>query len=146
MYILSACLIGNNCKYSGGNNRNEEVRGFMAEHHCCIVCPELAARLPIPRAPAEKQGDRIVDRDGQDLTTAFRDGALVSWNRAQREAEKVGEAIEGAILKANSPSCGSGMIYDGSFSGTLIPGDGVFAAMLKENNISVYTEKEIEEL
>lgn len=118
----------------------------MAEHHCCIVCPELAARLPIPRAPAEKQGDRIVDRDGQDLTTAFRDGALVSWNRAQREAEKVGEAIEGAILKANSPSCGSGMIYDGSFSGTLIPGDGVFAAMLKENNISVYTEKEIEEL
>ena len=144
MYIVSACLLGNNCKYSGGNNRNEAVRAFLAEHTCSIVCPELAARLPMPRPPAERQGEKVIDREGRDLTQAFRAGAILSWNRAQREAEKAGEPIEGAILKANSPSCGSGMIYDGSFSGTLVPGDGVFAALLKENDIKVITEKEID--
>jgi uncharacterized protein YbbK (DUF523 family) len=98
----------------------------------------------MPRPPAERQGEKVIDREGRDLTQAFRDGAILSWNRAQREAEKAGEPIEGAILKANSPSCGSGMIYDGSFSGTLVPGDGVFAALLKENDIKVITEKEID--
>ena len=146
MYIVSACLLGNNCKYSGGNNRNEAVRAFLAEHTCSIVCPELAARLPMPRPPAERQGEKVIDREGRDLTQAFRDGAILSWNRAQREAEKAGEPIEGAILKANSPSCGSGMIYDGSFSGVLLPGEGSAAKALRAAGIPVYGESELDRL
>ena len=93
--------------------------------------------------PAEYVGMRILDREGTDVTEAFERGAALSLERAFDEARRRGETIEGAVLKANSPSCGSGKIYDGTFSGRLVQGDGCFAAKLKERGIKVISEKEI---
>lgn len=142
MYIVSACLLGQNCKYNGGNNINEEVVEFCKSHKYITVCPESAGRLPAPRPPAEKTGGRIVDKDGKDVTDAFLRGADISLKSCMEMARISGEEIEGAILKANSPSCGVGQIYDGTFSGTLTEGDGVFAGMLKRLGVEIITEKE----
>lgn len=143
MYLISACLLGRNCKYNGGNNYNGEVSSFYETHSCIAVCPEGSSGLPTPRPPAEYVGGRILDQKGADVTEAFERGAALSLEQAFDEARRRGEEIEGAILKANSPSCGSGRIYDGSFSGRLICGDGCFAAKLKERGIKVISEKEI---
>ena len=142
MYIVSACLLGQNCKYNGGNNLNEEVVEVCKNHKYITVCPESAGRLPAPRPPAEKTGGRIVDKDGKDVTDAFLRGADISLKSCMEMARISGEEIEGAILKANSPSCGVGQIYDGTFSGTLTEGDGVFAGMLKRLGVEIITEKE----
>ena len=142
MYIVSACLLGQNCKYNGGNNLNEEVVEFCRNHKYVTVCPESAGKLPAPRQPAEKIGDRIVDKEGKDVTDAFLRGADISLKSCMEMARISGEEIEGAILKANSPSCGVGQIYDGTFSGTLTEGNGVFAGMLKRLGIEIITEKE----
>ena len=142
MYIVSACLLGQNCKYNGGNNLNEEVVEFCRNHKYVTVCPESAGKLPAPRPPAEKIGDRIVDKEGKDVTDAFLRGADISLKTCMEMARISGEEIEGAILKANSPSCGVGQIYDGTFSGTLTEGNGVFAGMLRRLGIEIITEKE----
>ena len=142
MYIVSACLLGQNCKYDGENNLNEEVVEFCKNHKYITVCPESAGKLPAPRPPAEKVGGRIVDKDGKDVTDAFLRGADISLKSCREMARISGEEIEGAILKANSPSCGVGQIYDGTFSGTLTEGNGVFAGMLKRLGIEIITEKE----
>ena len=144
MYIISSCLLGNNCKYNGGNNRNGNVLRFYQTHSCCVVCPETAGGLQSPRPPAEYSGDRILYRTGKDVTETFRRGAEASWKHVLRQAEKRREPIEGAVLKGNSPSCGSGSIYDGTFTGTTIPGDGCFVRILKEHGIEVISEKEID--
>ena len=142
MYIVSACLLGQNCKYNGGNNRNEDVVEFCRTHKYVTVCPESAGRLPSPRPPAEKVGSKIMDKNGNDLTEAFIRGAEISLKSCMEMARLSGEEIEGAILKANSPSCGVGHIYDGTFSGTLTEGNGVFAGMLRRLGIEIITEKE----
>ena len=142
MYIVSACLLGQNCKYNGGNNRNEDVVEFFRTHKYVTVCPESAGRLPSPRPPAEKVGSKIMDKNGNDLTEAFIRGAEISLKSCREMARLSGEEIEGAILKANSPSCGVGHIYDGTFSGTLTEGNGVFAGMLRRLGIETITEKE----
>lgn len=144
MYLISGCLLGHNCKYNGGNNYNQDVIDFAACHSCFTVCPEGISGLPTPRPPAEYVGDKVIDKEGRDVTCYFEQGAKDSLTVAQAEAERRGEVIEGAILKANSPSCGSGRIYDGSFSGTLISGDGCFVRLLKAYDIHVISEKEIE--
>jgi uncharacterized protein YbbK (DUF523 family) len=95
------------------------------------VCPEVAGGLPTPRVPSERRGDRVITRDGRDVTEAFRKGAEI----AARLAEKY--RIRRALLKSNSPSCGSKTVYDGSFSGILIRGDGITAAVLKERGIEI---------
>lgn len=143
MYLISGCLMGHNCKYNGGNNYNQEVADFCKDHQYCVVCPEGISGLPTPRPPAEYVGERILDKEGTDVTESFERGAALSLARALAEAERRREPIEGAILKANSPSCGSGEIYDGTFSGRLISGDGCFTAKLKEQGIKVISEKEI---
>ena len=142
MYIVSACLLGQNCKYNGGNNLSKEVVEFCKSHKYITVCPESAGKLPAPRPPAEKIGDRIVDKEGKDVTDAFLKGADISLKSCMEMARISGEEIEGAILKANSPSCGVGQIYDGTFSGTLTEGNGVFAGMLRRLGIEIITEKE----
>ena len=142
MYIVSACLLGQNCKYNGGNTRNEDVVEFCRTHKYVTVCPESAGRLPSPRPPAEKVGSKIMDKNGNDLTEAFIRGAEISLKSCMEMARLSGEEIEGAILKANSPSCGVGHIYDGTFSGTLTEGNGVFAGMLRRLGIETITEKE----
>lgn len=142
MYIISGCLLGHNCKYNGGNNRSEDVIKFCEKHRHVVVCPESAGKLPTPRPPAERQGTRIVDKNGKDVTEAFIRGAEMSLKTCMQLADCAGEELEGAILKANSPSCGCGQIYDGTFSGTLIEGDGIFAEMLRNRGIELITEKE----
>ena len=144
MYIVSECLLGHNCKYNGGNNLNEAVIDFCRNKNICAVCPETAGGLRSPRPPAEYTEDgRILDSRGKDVTEAFELGAQLSLEKALEKALELCEDIEGAVLKANSPSCGSGRIYDGTFSGRLKAGDGCFVQKLKARNIKVISEKEI---
>jgi len=142
MYIISACLLGVNCKYDGGNNESSHVVDFVKDHSYAPVCPE-ESMLPAPRPPAEITCGRAVDKTGKDITKELIEGAMKSWEQAQNAADGFKEQIEGAILKANSPSCGSGKIYDGTFTGNLVDGDGFFAGLLKEKGIKVTTEREV---
>ena len=138
MFIISRCLLGFDCKYNGGNNRNEDVVEFCKTHDYITVCPETAAGLDAPRDPAEivpvdDEYFKVLDSSGKDLTREFDYGAELSLNSVLVEhgSRKHGTCkIEGAILKANSPSCGSGVIYDGTFSGTLTGGNGLFTDKL----------------
>lgn len=143
MYIISACLLGENCKYNGGNNYSEKVRLFCEGKPCVSVCPEVAGGFSVPRQPVELRGDRAYRPDGEDVTSGFVTGAAAVWEEALKEAEKSGEDIEMAILKANSPSCGAGTIYDGTFSGRKVPGDGMLTRLLKQKGIKVITEEDI---
>lgn len=142
MYIISACLLGENCKYNGGNNYCQWVDVFAKEHSYVTVCPETRAGLAAPRPPAEILGDKVIDAQGRDLTEAFSMGAAKSYEEAKQAAEEAGEILEGAILKAKSPSCGRDRIYDGTFSGQLTDGDGYLVRLLKKDKIDVITEKE----
>lgn len=142
MYIISACLMGENCKYNGGNNRCQWVVDFAENHSHVLVCPETEGGLEAPRPPAEILGDRIINSEGKDVTEPFVKGAQRSYERAIAAAAEAGEPVEGAILKAKSPSCGCGSIYDGTFSKTLTDGDGLLTRLLKKDDIKVITEKE----
>ncbi|MGI6204794.1 MAG: DUF523 domain-containing protein [Anaerovoracaceae bacterium] len=142
MYIISACLLGTNCKYDGGSNSTDWVKEFARTHDVCAVCPETLAGLGTPREPVEIQDGRVLTAEGTDITEDLRKGAEIAYKTILSAAEIREEDIEGAILKANSPSCGSGKIYDGTFSHKTVPGDGFFAAVLKEHGVKVITEKE----
>ena len=132
--LISACLVGYNCKYNGGNNAlPPEVLSALRERYRLIpVCPEAAGGLPTPRVPSERRGGSVVTRDGRDVTAAFRRGAEIAGKLAERYGARL------ALLKSNSPSCGSGTVYDGSFTGTLTPGDGVTAEYLKNKNLIIF--------
>ena len=142
MYIISKCLLGHNCKYNGGNNKNENVIEFCNKYKYIAVCPESLGNLPYPRPPAEITEGCVIDKNGRDVTQSFADGAKAAMNICIKVSEELGERLEGAILKANSPSCGYGKVYDGTFSGVLTDGNGIFARLLKENGIDIITEKE----
>ena len=129
--LVSACLLGENCKYSGGNNYNEKVLQMTEGHTVIPVCPEVLGGLSVPRPPAEIVDGIVRTRDGCSVDEAFHRGA----EAALRIAKEAG--AETAVLKSASPSCGSKMIYDGSFSGRKIPGEGVFAALCKRSGIKV---------
>ena len=132
--LISACLLGANCKYNGGNNAlpPEVLRQLRQRYRLIPVCPEAAGGLPIPREPSERRDGHVFSRSGQDVTAAFRRGAEIAAALAERYG------VRKALLKSNSPSCGSGTIYDGSFSGTLTAGDGVTAAYLKCRNVDIF--------
>lgn len=133
MIIVSACLAGYRCRYDGKVIPDAEIVALVKQGGAIPVCPEMMGGLPCPRVPAERTADgrRVVTKDGGDVTDAYRRGA----EETLRMARLYG--CEHAILKARSPSCGCGQIYDGSFSGTLRDGSGVAAALLTENGISV---------
>jgi uncharacterized protein YbbK (DUF523 family) len=137
--LVSACLLGINCKYSGGNNRDERVCGLIKNHKIIPICPEQLGGLTTPRLPCEiqeKEGKRFVYRnDGIDLTAEFIKGAEETLEIAKLFSQHT------AILKSKSPSCGSQNIYDGSFSGKVVEGEGFTAKLLKENGIIVYDEE-----
>ena len=138
--MVSACLLGENCKYNGGNNRHTELIQALSGHTVIPVCPEVLGGLPTPRTPAEIQGERVVTRDGRDVTKEYQKGA--------EEAARLYQLLrcDCAILKARSTSCGCGQVYDGAFSGTLTPGDGIAAQALKRINARVITEERIKGL
>lgn len=151
MYIVSRCLLGENCKYNGANNLSEDVVQFCKSHTFTSVCPETCGGLKAPRDPAEivrsENGFfRVIDASGKDLTENFLSGAEKELDNSIRTAEKMDESIEGAILKANSPSCGAGKVYDGSFSRTLVEGDGIFAGRLRELGIEIANENNLREI
>ncbi len=132
--LVSACLLGLCCRYDSSAQANERVLALAKSRPIIPACPEQLGGLPTPRLPAERAGTRVVSRDGTDVTEAFSRGA----EETLRLARLFG--CRGAVLKSNSPSCGCGQIYDGSFTGKLVPGDGVTAALLKENGVDVYRE------
>lgn len=130
-YIVSACLAGFACRFDGKATPRADIVELVQQGHALAVCPEELGGLPTPRAPAEIHEGRVITRQGADLTAAFAQGARAGVALALQHG------CTEAILKARSPSCGCGHIYDGSFSGTLIAGDGLFAASLKEAGIAV---------
>ena len=138
--LVSACLLGENCKYSGGNNYIPEVEALRERFDLIPVCPERLGGLPTPRTPSERVGERVLTRDGRDVTEAFRQGAAKTLAIAQKEG------ITRAVFQVRSPSCGCGTIYDGAFSGKLVPGMGVTAELLEQNGIKICESTRIDEL
>ncbi|RLE41448.1 DUF523 domain-containing protein [Candidatus Woesearchaeota archaeon] len=136
MKLVSACLLGINCKYNGGNNKNSKIIELSKQELLIPVCPEQLGGLPTPRPPAEQSSNRVIDVNGRDVTKEFINGA--------KETLKIAKlfGINEAILKQRSPSCGCGEIYDGSFSGRVIKGDGVTTALLKRHGIKVNSEED----
>ena len=140
--LISACLLGERCRYDGKSKPlpGEILRRLREQHTLIPVCPEQAGGLPTPRAPSERRGVKVVSNQGRDVTREYEAGAAFALALAKKER------VDAALLKARSPSCGKGEIYDGTFSRTLIPGSGVTAELLEQNGIPVYTEEEIEAL
>lgn len=146
--LVSACLAGRACRFDGSANKDDEVSRLVATGRAVLVCPEEDGGLGTPRPPAEIVGGdgwdvlagraRVVTGDGTDVTQQYLDGAAKALEAARRTG------AETAILKARSPSCGKGQIYDGSFRRTLAKGDGVTVALLKANGIAVVTDEEVE--
>ncbi|WP_298068468.1 DUF523 domain-containing protein [uncultured Mailhella sp.] len=134
-YVVSACLAGQPCRYDGRSNLRPAIAALVQEGQALPVCPEVLGGLPVPRTPCEQQGGRVVSADGQDRTAEFMTGA----EAALYIAEEYG--CSAAILKARSPSCGCGRIYDGTFSRTLTDGDGLFAALLRKKGFPLFTEE-----
>ena len=137
--MVSACLAGENCKYNGGNNRNEKVCRLMEEHEVVTICPESMGGLPIPRPPAEILNGRVVNREGRDVDREFREGARKCLDLARSWQPDL------IILQSRSPSCGVGRRYDGTFTGTLVEGHGVTARLLIEEGFRVIDVKDLQE-
>ena len=138
--LISACLLGAQCRYDGQSKPVLEMVALSEQFDLVPLCPEQLGGLPTPRTPAERIEDRVMTKDGRDVTAEYRHGAEQALHLARLCGCKI------ALLKERSPSCGSGTIYDGTFSGGLTAGDGVTAALLRENGIAVYGESEIERL
>jgi uncharacterized protein YbbK (DUF523 family) len=136
--LVSACLLGHNCKYNGGNNLCESLKKLRDKYDFIPICPETFGGLKSPRDPAEICGDCVRLKSGIDVSDAFYKGAEISLKIAKENNCKY------AILKERSPSCGVNSIYDGSFSGAVISGHGITAKLLKENGIILFSEEEID--
>lgn len=138
--LISACLLGARCRYDGASKLHPDVEELARLHTLIPVCPEQLGGLATPRPPAERRGGRIVNNIGADVTERYQRGAEETLRLCKLLA------CDAAVLKERSPSCGSGQIYDGTFSGVLADGDGVAAELLKRSGIPVYGETEIGEL
>lgn len=135
--IVSACLLGHNCKYNGGNNRNQDIIDFVRNHEVLALCPELLGGLSTPRQPAEIQNGIVTNVAGESIDTPFRKGAQAALEIAIREKAEL------AILQPRSPSCGCKQIYDGTFSRRLIKGKGIFVQLLSEHGIPAIESDEV---
>jgi len=135
--LVSACLLGVECRYKGDSCPCRKVIDLIDGNELIPVCPEQAGGLPTPRTPSERVGDKVIMRDGTDVTIEYKKGAETALYLAGKFN------IDYAVLKANSPSCGKGMIYDGTFTGSKCEGNGVTAELLIRNGYKVYTEDEI---
>ncbi|HCW53436.1 MAG TPA: DUF523 domain-containing protein [Clostridium sp.] len=145
MYLISACLCGINCKYSGGNNLNETCLKLLREGRAILICPEQLGGLSTPRNPAELKSSaediingkgKVIDNKGNDVTDKFLKGAYEALNIAQ----EIG--ITKAILKEGSPSCGCNLVYDGTFSGNKISGKGLTAYLFEQEGITVFSDED----
>ncbi len=135
--LISACLIGVNCRYSGDSSMIEEAEELKNRYHLIPVCPEILGGMTTPREPAEKKDGKVITRTGEDVTKYFERGAKEVLHLAKFYDCKY------AILKERSPSCGRGAIYDGTFSQVIIEGNGILAELLEKNGIVVLGESQI---
>lgn len=133
--LVSACLLGRNCKYSGGNNLDERVVAFVEGHEVIPVCPEEAAGLGIPRVPMEIVNGVLINKEGVEVDEPVR--------RAVAKIVEENRDVDLAILKSRSPTCGVRQVYDGTFSGRLIDGSGTLAQALKEAGIRIIDAEDL---
>ena len=135
--VVSACLLGENCKYNGGNNYSEKVVEFLKGKEIIPICPETLAGLGIPRTPIEICGERVISKTGEDVT----DSLIYAIKSILSQIAD--EDIECAVLKSRSPTCGVKQVYDGTFTGTLVEGSGVLTAALKMFGIPVIDAEDL---
>lgn len=138
--LVSACLCGENCRYDGKCQKNDDVLSLTKYFDLIPICPEQSGGLKTPRQPSEIQGDKVISKDGKDVTSNYNDGAF--WATSIAQIYK----IRFAVLKENSPSCGTHFIHDGTFSGKLIQGKGVTVKKLENINVKCFSENEINKL
>lgn len=136
---VSACLLGENCKYNGGNNYSEKVSQFVEGHELILVCPEVLGGLPTPRESAEIVNGIVSHKGGTSVDAEFRRGAEMALKIVKDNQ------VDMVVLQSRSPSCGVNQIYDGSFTGKLIPGQGLFTALLKKNGIKVIDVEDLDD-
>lgn len=137
MIIVSACLAGVNCRFDGGNKANKKVIELVRKGKAIPICPEQLAGMTTPREAHEIKGARVVNKKGNNRTKAFQRGAKETLRIAKTFR------VKEAIMKNKSPSCGCGKVFDGSFTGTLIEGDGITTRLLKENEIKIKSDEEV---
>lgn len=137
--LVSACLLGENCKYSGGNNLDPRVLEWLRKtgYEAVPVCPEVLGGLPIPRTPAEIADGVVMAKDGRNVDAEFRRGAALALERAKAEGAEL------AVLQPRSPSCGVKQVYDGTFSGRKTEGQGVFAKLLLDSGFQVLEPEDL---
>ena len=135
--LVSACLLGENCKYNGGNNYSPAVAEFLKDKEVLPVCPEMMAGMSCPRTPIEIVDGVLMDCNGNNVDAAMRKAVAKAMEMIRKEE------IQCAILQSRSPTCGVNQIYDGSFSGKLIPGSGVLAQALKDAGYQVIDAEDI---
>ncbi len=138
--LISACLVGDNCRYDGKNNLSPKISALLEKYELVPFCPECEGGLKTPRTPSERVEEKVITKDGRNVTKQYERGAELAWNICFYLKIKI------AILKENSPSCGVHKIHDGSFSGKLIEGVGTTTELLKEKGINVISEDEIDTL
>lgn len=136
-YLVSACLMGDNCKYNGKNNLDKNILEFLKDKEYIKVCPECLGGLSIPRTKAEIINDKVINSDGVDVSNNYLNGASKTLSIALNNDCQV------AIFKSKSPSCGCGKVYDGTFKKNLVAGDGITTRLLKENGIKVINNDEM---
>ena len=129
--LVSACLLGENCKYNGGNNCSPAILDFLKDKQIIPICPEILAGMPAPRPPVEVSGSRVLRKNGEDVTDAYCSGVCKAMQIAAQQP------IDLVILKSRSPTCGVGQRYDGTFTGTLVNQSGLFAEALQQAGYSV---------
>ena len=135
--LVSACLLGTNCKYDGNNNKNDKVLNYLKDKEIIPICPEILGGLTTPRNPSEIVGDKVITNNNKDVTKEYKKGAEETLYLAKLLN------VNKALLKESSPSCGSNKIYDGTFTHNKMNGIGITARLLKENGIEIISEEEI---
>ena len=135
--LISACLLGGNCKYNGGNNYNAAVAGFVKDKDVLPICPEMMAGMGCPRTPIEIVDGVLMDRNGNNVDDSMREAVAQAMELIRKEN------IQCAVLQSRSPTCGVNQIYDGSFSGKLIKGSGVLAQALKAAGYQVIDAEDV---
>ena len=138
--LISACLVGDKVRYDGKSQYSPLVKELLEKYELVPFCPEVEGGLPTPRTPSEIYKGKVITKDGRDVTFQFESGADLAVNIC------LYLEIKKAILKDQSPSCGSTEIHDGKFTGKLIKGKGITATKLEQRGIKIYTEKDIEQL
>ena len=140
--IVSACLVGENCKYNGKNNKNDKIIDFLKDKEVILVCPEVMGGLSTPRFKSEivEGSEKVINELGEDVSNYFHSGARIAIEKV------IDSDVKLAIVKEKSPSCGYKKIYNGKFDGTKIDGSGIFTRLLIEKGIKILTEEDFEQL